>query len=287
MPVEPLSITASVIGVTRMAYDSCKALNDIIKGLKNAPASLEVLQTGLDSFEAVLKPLERDLTSANVAGLSSQQRASLEALQPVLQLCRTACDDFSKRLTELTSHSNEGRFALRDRFRLHFNDSDIRILKENLAQGQRTLSDALGFANLNIATNNQKLLDERAASFAQSMGDIGGKLKGLELSMEALSVSSARITQKDVAQVRKVLEQHDQILKTSLRVYQPALKETSTLAGTKVKYERALDNARVLAGNIDFHGEAPSTYVESAVASQQARIFNGNMSLEAAKSFWN
>lgn len=119
------------------------------------------------------------------------------------------------------------------------------------------------------------------------MADIGGRLEGLELSMEAFSTSSARITKEDVAQVRKVLEQHDRILKTSLRVYQPALEETSTLAGTTVKYERAFDNARVMAGNIDFQGEAPSTYVESAVASQQARIFNGNMSLEAANTFWN
>lgn len=148
MPIEPLSITASVIGVTRLTYDSCKALNHIIKGLKNAPASLEALQKGLNSFEAVIKPLEQDFADVDDPDLSPHQRASLGALQPVLQLCRTACDGFSERLTELTSHSDDNRFALRDRFRLHFNDSDIRVLKENLAQGQRTLSDALGFANL-------------------------------------------------------------------------------------------------------------------------------------------
>lgn len=155
MPVEPLSITASVIGVTRLTYDSCKGLNNLIKGLKNAPASLDLLRTCLDSFEAVIKPLELNFTSVNDANLSPHQQASLEALQPVLQLCRTACDDFSKRLTELTSHSNENRFAVRDRFRLHFNDSDIRVLKENLAQGQRTLSDALGFANLCVVPTDQ------------------------------------------------------------------------------------------------------------------------------------
>lgn len=133
----------------------------------------------------------------------------------------------------------------------------------------------------------QKLLDELAASYAQSVGDIGGRIQGLELAMQALSISSAKVGKEDVTRVLKLLEEHDRILKTSLQVYQPAFKETSILAGTTIKYERAFDNARVLAGNIDFQGEAPSTYVESAVASQKARIFNGNMSREAAKEFWN
>lgn len=99
------------------------------------------------------------------------------------------------------------------------------------------------------------------------MNDIGGKIQGLELAMQALSISSVKITDEDVSQVHKVLEEHDRILKQSLQVYQPPLMETSTLAGTTVKYERVFDNARVMAGNIDFRGEAPSTYMESAVAS--------------------
>lgn len=148
MPIEPLSITSSVIALTSLTYSSCKALNDIIKGLKNVPDTLKTLRTSLDAFEAVIRPLEHDLDGLEDAVFSPEQRASLRALDPVMTSCRTSCDDFRKRLAELTSHSDDQRVALRDRLRLHFHDSDIRVLRENLAQCQRTLGDALGYAGL-------------------------------------------------------------------------------------------------------------------------------------------
>lgn len=133
-------------------------------------------------------------------------------------------------------------------------------------------------------------LDELAANYSQSVTDIGGRIRGMELSMQALqafSNSSAAATRNDVDEHLQALKEHDRILKLCLQVYQPALKETSTLAGTTVKYARAFDTARVATGNIDFHGEAPATHVESAVASNQSRIFTGNMSSEASRAFWN
>lgn len=147
MPVDPLSITSSVIAVTSLAYNSCKALNDIIKGLTNTPDTLQTLRNSLDAFEAVIRPLERDLSGLEDAVFSPEQQASLRALSPVVRSCRSTCDEFT-RLTGLTSHSDEQRIALRDRIRLHFHDNDVRLLKENLAQCQRTLSDALGYAGL-------------------------------------------------------------------------------------------------------------------------------------------
>lgn len=52
MPVEPLSITAAVIGVVRLTYDSCKSLNEKLKGIKHAPEKLENLHRDLDAFQA-------------------------------------------------------------------------------------------------------------------------------------------------------------------------------------------------------------------------------------------
>ncbi|KAF3764680.1 hypothetical protein M406DRAFT_331005 [Cryphonectria parasitica EP155] len=148
MPIEPLSITASVIGITRLTFDSCKTLNDTIKGIKRAPSKLKDLETSLDAFQKVIKPFEEDLVNREDAALSPDQLANLRALEPVMLYCRDICNKFTKRVSELTSHSDENHMAWRDRLRLNFNDSEIRLLKENLAQCQRTLSDALGFANL-------------------------------------------------------------------------------------------------------------------------------------------
>lgn len=135
------------------------------------------------------------------------------------------------------------------------------------------------------ANRTSVTLDALAANYAQSVNDIGGRIQGLELSMQAFSISSTVGTREDLNEVLKVLKEHTRVLKICLQVYKPALKETSSLTGTTVKYARAFDTARVATGNIYFHGDAPATHVESAVASDQARISTGSMSGEAANVF--
>lgn len=84
----------------------------------------------------------------------------------------------------------------------------------------------------------------------------------------------------------KRLEEHSQMLKACTQVYEPALRETSSLAGTTVKYKRTFDDAREFTGNIDFQGDAPPVLVENAEARGRSRMFTGNMSAEAASNFW-
>lgn len=130
-------------------------------------------------------------------------------------------------------------------------------------------------------------VDQLAANYAQSVNDIGGRIQGLELSMQTFCNASAAVPKKDIDEVLKVLKEHNDILKICLQVYRPALKETSSLTGTTVKYARAFDTARVATGNIDFHHDAPASHVENAEARGKGRVFTGNMSSEAANSFWN
>lgn len=151
MPIEPLSITASVISVTCLAYESCKALRNIIKGLANAPETLKGLHKSLETFENVTKLLQHDLDGLEDSAFSPDQTDSLKALEPAMRDCKTVCDAFAAKLAELTSHSNQDHVAWIDRFRLRFNDSDVQILKENLAQCQRTFNDALSFTNLYVS----------------------------------------------------------------------------------------------------------------------------------------
>lgn len=148
--MEPLSITAGLISVTGLAYKSCKLLRSVIKGLQNAPETLKGLHNALEAFESVTKSLQRDLDGLDDSNFSSDQKESLKALEPIMRYCNTECDAFAARLDELTSHSDPDRITLVDRFRLKFNDGDIRVLKENLARCQRTLNDVLSFTNLYV-----------------------------------------------------------------------------------------------------------------------------------------
>lgn len=156
MPIEPLSITASVISVTCLAYESCKALRDTIKSLRNAPDTLKSLYNALGAFEDITKSLQHDLDGLEDSAFSPDQKDSLRALEPVMRYCNTVCGAFATRLAGLTSHSDQDHITWIDRFRLRFNDGDIQILKENLAQCQRTLSDALSFTNLYVLSRTQQ-----------------------------------------------------------------------------------------------------------------------------------
>lgn len=80
-----------------------------------------------------------------------------------------------------------------------------------------------------------------ASTYAQSISDISGRIHGLELAVEALSIPPAAVTNDDVVKVLSTLEKHKQMLRVCLRVYEPALKETSKLAGTTVKYQTTCD----------------------------------------------
>lgn len=146
--MEPLSITASVIAITGLAFKSCKALRDIIKGLSNAPDALKSLYHALETFENVTKSVQIELDGLEDAALSADQKDSLRALEPVMRHCNAVCDAFSVGLAELTSHSDQEHITWVDRFRLRINDGDIQVLKENLAQCQRILNDALSFTNM-------------------------------------------------------------------------------------------------------------------------------------------
>lgn len=147
--IEPLGITAAVIAVVQLTYGSCKSLSETLKGINNAPEMLENLHRDLTSFQAILASHgEASFSDLDNLSLSADQKASLKALVTVMERCRAVCEDFERKLNHFTSHSDEKHTALRDRIRLHFSDGEIRLLKENLAQSQRTLNDALGFANL-------------------------------------------------------------------------------------------------------------------------------------------
>lgn len=137
-----------------------------------------------------------------------------------------------------------------------------------------------------MARKSQQVIDEFASTYAQSLSDIGGRIHGLEIALQALSRDPAGTTNEDVAKVVSILEKHEQMLKTCFRVYQPALKETSTVAGTTVKYQKTYDDSRLVTGNIDYAGEAIPVSVDIAEARGQSRMLTGNMSSQAAEAFW-
>lgn len=141
---------------------------------------------------------------------------------------------------------------------------------------------------------SKQAIEELDTTIANSLTSLTGQMKGLEIAVQALSTTSQassthsppeQSSTGEIAKVAQLLQQHDRTLKESLRVYAPALQETSRLAGTTVKHALVLDEAKQHVGNIgvaDGGGNIPSTLVELAEARDKARQFVGNMSAEVA-----
>lgn len=145
---DPLGGSASVIAVITLAYQSCKALNDVIGSFVNAPKTLQHLRGDLDVLQHLIRSIQSVVDGATKAQLSVDQETCIVELVPGVQSCQGACDDFTQKLSKITSHSKDNQVSWLDRTRIHFNEKDIIILKSRLGDCKNTLDIALGVATL-------------------------------------------------------------------------------------------------------------------------------------------
>jgi hypothetical protein len=146
---DPLSITASVVAVATLAYNSSKALYEITKDIKDAPKTFLDLKTDLEALQSVLNSLKTELNRKDRAtALSEAQRSVLEELELPLRSCSDACDEFKSKLAKLLSRSGDGHTSFRDKVKLQFQDKEVSAFRFRLASYKSTLTIALSFSSL-------------------------------------------------------------------------------------------------------------------------------------------
>ena len=145
---DPLSITAGVIAIAGFAYSSAKALKEVIRSFSNAPKFLQDIGEDLQNLESLLQALQQPLHGVPDAKLSENERACFKSLEPALKACEAMCNDFSAKLSKMTSHSQEDKVSWWDRARLYFNEQDVALLKSNLEKHKQTVDIAIGVATL-------------------------------------------------------------------------------------------------------------------------------------------
>jgi hypothetical protein len=158
MAAEALGLTASVISIATLAYDSSKRLYDIITGIQQAPKTLSDLRADLTAVQQLLQSLTSTLEGTNDTALSDGLRTFLQDLNPSIEACKTACDEFAARLTKITSHSREGNLSLIDKVQLQLKEKDITIFKYRLGSHKSTINVALVLANLYVHFSDRGLV---------------------------------------------------------------------------------------------------------------------------------
>lgn len=150
-----IGLISSVITVAGVAWKSCKALHDLIDGIRETPQQLSYLHTDLKEVGRTLESFA-DLDRQAAAHENAQYRAalqhSLEQLRPCMEELGTTCDTFRISLNEVFRHSTSDRTSKRDRFSFQFQEGNIQRFRDRMASYKNTLTVALGLASLYVTS---------------------------------------------------------------------------------------------------------------------------------------
>jgi hypothetical protein len=150
---DPLSITASVVGITTAALQSTQFLVKTIDNIKDAPGTIKDLSADLQVVESVLQKL-----NANVQDDSWQIIRSSQ-IGPAVENCDRACKAFQSQVERWMKHSKEDKIFWISRWKIGLVGPDrIKTFKGQLNDCKSTLNMALTTANLFVSPPNHLML---------------------------------------------------------------------------------------------------------------------------------
>jgi hypothetical protein len=143
--MEPLSIAASIIGVTAPALHCVRRLLDDIQNIVDAPEAVTWLRGDLQTVDNALTSLQT---------LSDPQWESLgpnviDKTKAAMTSCLVSCDKFGTALARWTRHSGGGKLAWQDRATVgFFKKGQITSMSEQLQRCKSTLAAVVSIATL-------------------------------------------------------------------------------------------------------------------------------------------
>lgn len=136
--MDPLSVTASVVGITTAALQSVQSLATAIDNIKGAPDTVQNTSADLQAVQIVLRELDTALRN------DPSQLISSNAIESAIKNCNGACESFQSKLQQWTKHSTEEKTVWRDRLNIAlFQQSRIKAFTGQLNGCKSTLSIAL------------------------------------------------------------------------------------------------------------------------------------------------
>ena len=142
---DPLSITASVVGIIVPALHSTRLLLEDLQQLKDAPKTLKRLVEDVHSVDTSLKLLrsveDREWELLGVA-IAEQSKTTISS-------CTQACHVLRTDLQRWTKHSEDGKFAWQDRANVgFFKQGRIKAMSEQLQNCKLSITSVVSIATL-------------------------------------------------------------------------------------------------------------------------------------------
>lgn len=145
---DPVGLTASIITIAGLAYQSCKTLYELLDGIRSAPKTLQRLNEDLSAVQTLLKSIRSAMEDSSEDSFSDGVKQCLDEVKPALAGCGKTCDEFAEKISKIMSHSNEKHTSARDRIKLQFQEKDILVFRYRIGSYKATLNIALSLASL-------------------------------------------------------------------------------------------------------------------------------------------
>jgi len=190
---DPLSVAASVVGLTVPALHGTRILLDDLQKLQDAPKTIGRLADELRSVETALNLLEGvearewDMLGTTAAGWSKTTIGSYTH----------ACKLFRVDVQRWTRHSDDGKLAWQDRANVgFFKREQIRAMSEQLQTFKLTINTIVSIANLYSSVRNSHITEEavkeistKQAKVKEAIATADKQLVVLEKRFEELELS--------------------------------------------------------------------------------------------------
>jgi hypothetical protein len=145
--MDPISITASVAGMTMAALQSAQFLIKTIDNIREAPVTVTSISTDLRTVQPALQSLARALQD------SSSQIILSEQIKQAVENCDIACRAFHSQVEHWMKHSTEDKMFWMDRWRVGlFGLERIKTFKAQLGDCKSTLTVALSTATTYVSS---------------------------------------------------------------------------------------------------------------------------------------
>lgn len=146
---EVLGVTASVIAVTTLAWNSSKRLYELVDALSNAPEAISHTKDSLSTTQSALQTLKHNLNTEKSGAFDALLQRFRVA--EVLESSHKECDRFGRKIGTYTQHSKEATFSKRDRFIVTFHESEIKQFNGRLHDHRQIIMIVTTSMNLYVS----------------------------------------------------------------------------------------------------------------------------------------
>ncbi|RKK57680.1 hypothetical protein BFJ69_g17449 [Fusarium oxysporum] len=224
--MDPLGITAGVVGVAVPALQCAQQLRKTIQAILDAPSEIASLGDELLTIEQAI---------SSVQEVSDQQWQSLgESVvtqsKTGMNLCRKSCSKFQSAIDHWTRHGEDGKLSWRDRTAIGlFRQDQIKSTSSQLQNCKGTLTSVVSIANfhnsLQQASANEEMMRmvsmkgtkiaKAVSATERQLDEVNARLKRLHLALlEEVEEGPDQISAKDQVETEKfALQQSLDLLK--------------------------------------------------------------------------